>query len=299
MTRLQLRCSPDQKERWMAAAGGDGNLSEWIRDTLDREAEKPGGTPGRTRWIGPLGDGAVEEGPDGKALGETPDEATAQVAPDGSSSTVEEDAVGTSGEAEPDPPLPGEPGGSSSTLTEEGGVNQSSSGDHGQEMSPLSSGENDRSSRTSASTSPPAVSAAVPAPIQAASLDIVVQRLFPGVKTEDLTAEYESTEHEFNDFLGWLTWRHERDESTRIVDEAVYGFSVTKNGERIDPASIEAYDPDDDTNPEPEDPVDLEPPRMLEAEQHQRPTLSPVCVNAAMHWKLVAGETCRYCGGTL
>jgi hypothetical protein len=347
MTRMQLRCSPDQKERWERAAGGAGSLSAWIRDVLDRAAaatesgmtssvradadatapdsvseekdpdtpgpslydlhdgdvirdrstgaafrvyaENPGGTPSRSSWSVPLRDGDELEDAAGRVF------RVYQV--EDVNGAVGEEPVGTNGD-EPGP-VSGEPGGSSSTLTEEGGVNHSSSDHDGQEMSPLPSGENDRSSRTSASTSPPAVSAAVPAPIQAASLDIVVQRLFPGVKTEDLTAEYESTEHEFNDFLGWLTWRHERDESTRIVDEAVYGFSVTKNGERIDPASIEAYDPDDDTNPEPEDPVDLEPPRMLEAEQHQRPTLSPVCVNAAMHWKLVAGETCRYCGGTL
>jgi hypothetical protein len=46
------------------------------------------------------------------------------------------------------------------TLTEEGGVNESSSGVHGQQMSPLPSPENDRSGHSSASTSPPAVSVA-------------------------------------------------------------------------------------------------------------------------------------------
>jgi DNA repair protein SbcD/Mre11 len=43
-------------------------------------------------------------------------------------------------------------------LTEEGGVNESSSGVHGQQMSPLRSPENDRSGRSFASTSPPAAS---------------------------------------------------------------------------------------------------------------------------------------------
>jgi hypothetical protein len=44
-------------------------------------------------------------------------------------------------------------------LSEEGGVNESSSDDLGQQMSPLRSPENDRSGRSSASTSPPADSA--------------------------------------------------------------------------------------------------------------------------------------------
>lgn len=46
----------------------------------------------------------------------------------------------------------------SDPLTEEGGVNESSSGVHGQQMSPLRSPEIDRSGRSFASTSPPAAS---------------------------------------------------------------------------------------------------------------------------------------------
>jgi hypothetical protein len=44
------------------------------------------------------------------------------------------------------------------TLSEEGGVNESSSGVHGQQMSPLGSSDNRESERTSPSTSPPAES---------------------------------------------------------------------------------------------------------------------------------------------
>lgn len=44
------------------------------------------------------------------------------------------------------------------SLTEEGGVNESSSGSYGQQMSPLRTDANDRVSGTTVSTSPPAVS---------------------------------------------------------------------------------------------------------------------------------------------
>jgi hypothetical protein len=270
-------------------------------------AENPGGTPSRSSWSVPLRDGDELEDAAGRVF------RVYQV--EDVNGAVGEEPVGTNGD-EPGP-VSGEPGGSSSTLTEEGGVNHSSSDHDGQEMSPLPSGENDRSSRTSASTSPPAVSAAVPAPIAATSLDIVVQHLFPDESVGSLMAEYEGHDHEFNDFLGWLTWRHEQDvindvdtffEPVKLTDaqqeaaarpEKPSVFTPTREHPHADDIALFVGDPYDDTNPEPEDPVDLEPPRMLEADAPARPTLSPVCTNAAMHWRLVAGETCRYCGGTL
>jgi hypothetical protein len=364
MTRMQLRCSPDQKERWERAAGGAGSLSAWIRDVLDRAAaatesgmtssvradadatapdsvseekdpdtpgpslydlhdgdvirdrstgaafrvyaENPGGTPSRSSWSVPLRDGDELEDAAGRVF------RVYQV--EDVNGAVGEEPVGTNGD-EPGP-VSGEPGGSSSTLTEEGGVNHSSSDHDGQEMSPLPSGENDRSSRTSASTSPPAVSAAVPAPIQAASLDIVVQRLFPGVKTEDLMAEYESTDHEFNDFLGWLTWRHEQDvindvdtffEPVKLTDAqrrqqqdrrsrrcSTTGSTPMRRHCLVRGGSLTTT-----RTPNPKTPLISNHHACSKRTAPARPTLSPVCVNAAMHWKLVAGETCRYCGGTL
>jgi hypothetical protein len=425
---MQFRCSPDQKERWERAAGGAGSLSAWIRDVLDRESEPPD-AEARERFEErgeatgymagpPLADGDEIEDSSGRVF------RVYQV--EDVDGAVEEEPVGTNGD-EPGP-VSGEPDGSSSTVEIEAYPDDDTlhrmyhprhwSENRGKPESewvtehPLSAhpfptldDPEDTPPDRLVDTSPAFAELpvpvglreeleAVPAPIQAQSLDIVVKRLFPGVKTEDLMHEYESTEHEFNDFLGWLTWRHERVEEGRKVvghvapEDAPAPDVPPDVRAMLDQAKAEAYDdtpdhfqgnlaaniaggyvpktvtveqhiqnpypegftptveferPDvdlfDDTNPEPEDPVDLEPPRMLEADESayggggrnnvilsvpgaenvtsverenarspEQPTstsppaasaLSPVCVNAAMHWKLVAGETCRYCGGTL
>lgn len=38
--RIDLRCAPHERQRWLAAAASEGlRLSEWIRRCLDRRAE--------------------------------------------------------------------------------------------------------------------------------------------------------------------------------------------------------------------------------------------------------------------
>lgn len=427
MTRLQLRCSAEQKEAWEAAAG-PGNLSSWIRDVLDREAspdkdddaarerfEERGEATGYMAGP-PLADGdeiedssgrtfrvyaiepdekgdpkveQVEEEPDGKALGETPppgpDAASAQVAPEGSSSTARPcphpddcTALGCAGvcdepitrrlrEGAPDPLGldPGIPSTGQELREADRLLDQSPAfAEHALAAGELRSAAADLEQ------------AEVPAPISTEALDAVIGRLFPGETPESLMSEYEGTEHDFNNFLAWLVWRHDRESepvapgggagtpSEERADVAQPGFdpgSVLPVGEDvsgdspatcglcgketsvamiakhledehgIDPreiadAPVVDNTPDhfegnlaaniaggrgplqtedlldfDDTNPEPEDPVDLPAPTMLEADRTPTPTQqpSPTCVNAAMHWRLTAGESCRFCGGVL
>src|SRR3954447_17572935 len=37
-TKMQLRCTQQEKDLWLAVAGGEGNLSEWVREQLNAAA---------------------------------------------------------------------------------------------------------------------------------------------------------------------------------------------------------------------------------------------------------------------
>lgn len=321
-TRIQIRCGPEQKQRWVEAAGGARKMSAWAKEVLDREARVsmevllPFITDERwdldeavDHYLYSKERDALEEEPDGKALGETSETASAEVAPEGSSSNVEfghrlgEGPV-ESGEHDP---LPVDTGPSPDRMVVE--------------RLWLRDGELNHLPGPNPGT-----------PYTACGLDAGLMRsvMIPedhaGVWCNACIAAEIFEERDTIVFNGL--------NEDPIVRPDIDSMHVEPQGDfRTHVATAGAsptveVDPDDDTNPEPEDPVDftmLEPERALTGEggvemaplhdgaiagkePERAPAaappsppavnaLQPTCVNALMHWKLTTGETCRYCGG--
>lgn len=55
--RINLRCSPFEKEEWGNAAGGAGKISDWLRNLANQEAARLAALPGSGR----SGNGYIEE----------------------------------------------------------------------------------------------------------------------------------------------------------------------------------------------------------------------------------------------
>lgn len=55
--RINLRCSPFEKEEWGRAAGGSGKISDWLRNLANAESARVAALPGAGR----SGNGYVEE----------------------------------------------------------------------------------------------------------------------------------------------------------------------------------------------------------------------------------------------
>jgi hypothetical protein len=84
-TKLQIRCSEEQKQEWTRAAGGEGSLSEWMRATLDRQArvtipsgyserlDSEGGMAASGKFSETIGEGGTTTEPDPPREGSPPD----------------------------------------------------------------------------------------------------------------------------------------------------------------------------------------------------------------------------------
>jgi hypothetical protein len=342
VSRIQIRCSDEQKERWTVAAGGPGKLSDWLRATLDREAAQVAGD-------GEAGPEGVVPVPEERL---TEDEILDNAAKDGEFDPVktpEERRLREFVESYPDP-YPSGPSDERVKTPDEffKGVEQyfpqqtfdevwaAYAGSLPDDATVSTAGFRDFCAarvaertldidglslrplpgETAEETVDRVVAAATTIPeIEAYPDDDTLHRLYHPRHWPENRGKPETewvTEHPLAGIVDDEQFDVAR--GAKVIDlEPMSTLEIAKQyvaspefkaevDEALGVTSIPLYD---DTAPEPEDPLDFPAPRMLEAEKPPPPVtapltgpaLSPECVNAVLHWKLAAGESCRYCGG--